>query len=341
MGPIALFKMNFPYENYVDPLTQLYTPKVQYLNEKTPLPVRVRNYLKVANWAYEGKCEKVEGIRSLSFEELPELFTKYYNETIYKQNGYAILAPTPFHMWFGMEGDDTVLIGFAGTSNLPSVMTDIQHFFGYQTSFCQMAIGVVYLMLEHYPSHNVRVIGHSLGGGLAQYSVAANIKRAQGRLTGIGFNSAGLSPEICLSLGTSLLLAKFSISHYITPCDRVNKLGILAGSHIRLPQKGSSGHRTVDIAPCVDEYIRMERQMEELDLLVLSSIIKDPGVGFPFTSVHIPCVIKDLFSIFPPRLWALSCVPEDNSKLEMWERYKYIVYQNAFGVDKWSAGSLG
>lgn len=186
-GYIPLYEQGFPYGTYTDPFAELFAPQNPYSDEKTILPVRVRDYLKVANWAYEGKHEKVDGIRSLAFDELPELFKKYYDEAIYEENGYAVLHPASFHVWFGMEGDDTVLIGFAGTdlANLSTVKADIQQLVGY-SAFYRMAAGVVCLMLQEYPSHNVRVIGHSLGGGLTQYSVAANIWRAQGRLTGVG-----------------------------------------------------------------------------------------------------------------------------------------------------------
>lgn len=319
-GFISLYKQYFPYGTYTDPMADLYAPQNPYPAEKSPLPVRVRDYLKVANWAYEGKHEKVDGIRSLSFEELPELFRKYYNEAVYEESGYVVHAPASFHVWFGMEGDDTVLIGFAGTelTNLPTVRADIQQLVGY-SAFYRMAIGVVSLMLQHYPSHNVRVIGHSLGGGLTQFSVAANIWRAQGRLTGIGFNSAGLSSQACRSLESNLPLATCSISHYITPHDLVSRVGNLLGSKIRLPEKGNSGHGTADIAPCVDEYIRMEKQLEEIKVLVLAGLIKEPGGDFPFSNVHIPCIIKDNISV-PHHLWTLCCAPEDESVEGMWDK---------------------
>lgn len=307
-------------------LLSLNAPKdpFPYENNYTPLPVRVRDYLRVADWAYEGvKKDEVmpAGIRSLYFSELPDLFQKYYDRCSYQTKGYAILDPVHFHIWFGMEGDDTVLIGFAGTqlNNIETINADVQQFTGFYTMFYQMAIGAVALMLERYPSHNVRVIGHSLGGGLAQFSVAANIKETHGRLTGIGFNSAGLSSVTYSSIKPNLRLGKFYIKHYVTPYDFISPFGQFVGSKIQLPRNGKSLHGIVDIASCVEKYINTERTFREINMFIQCGLIKETKHDFPFSSMDIPCIIVDNMSALP-NYWPISCAPEDIHKDGIWRK---------------------
>lgn len=70
--------------------------------------------------------------------------------------------------------------------------TDILQAAGSETTQYEAAARLLASVLDAFPGH-VDVTGHSLGGGLAQYAMAAN--DLHGRVDGYTFNSAGLSRE--------------------------------------------------------------------------------------------------------------------------------------------------
>lgn len=87
-----------------------------------------------------------------------------------------------------------VFLAFSGTDlHLKNhICTDIHQLFGHADCTYIAAIGVLNEVCETYTTNEVCVIGHSLGGGLAQYSFG-HLKKKYSNLKGIGYNSAGLS----------------------------------------------------------------------------------------------------------------------------------------------------
>lgn len=81
------------------------------------------------------------------------------------------------------------IVGFRGTDNWENWLTNIsQHLVGVSLIY-KVALGLVVKMKKKY-GRRLMVVGHSLGGGLAQFAVAGlNDDYA----VGLGYNSAGLS----------------------------------------------------------------------------------------------------------------------------------------------------
>ncbi len=50
-------------------------------------------------------------------------------------------------------------------------------------------------------------MGHSLGGGLAQFALGANVRRDQERLSALTFNTAGLSESTLAALGQDNIMS--------------------------------------------------------------------------------------------------------------------------------------
>ena len=88
------------------------------------------------------------------------------------------------------------------------------------------------------------VFGHSLGGGQAQYALAMNIE--SGRVRGVGFNSAGLSPRSIGAIearrkdGDSVRVAA-SFAQVRMENDPVSTEGIQLGNIVEVPANGVPG----------------------------------------------------------------------------------------------------
>ena len=84
----------------------------------------------------------------------------------------------------------SVMVCFRGTVNKRNWLTNITQFAICDDYVYHMALGIVLLVFEQYKNKQIEVYGHSLGGGLTQFSLyGADDPRILGR----GYNSAGLS----------------------------------------------------------------------------------------------------------------------------------------------------
>lgn len=206
-----------------------------------------------SEYAYTGYVLNKEVV-SLKKEELPtELQQADYDE----HTGQLKLM-NGFKVWVGRKGTE-IIVAFAGTepSKVGSLLTDFQQLLAPNLMYLYAA-GLVRLFLLHYSKEDVYVTGHSLGGGLTQFAVTANIENASGRLTGVGFNSAGLSMVSLGHLGEKKIeVALSSIVHYTTVSDPVSAIGALIGIHVVLPvsEESGTGHALSCLRACMIVYV--------------------------------------------------------------------------------------
>lgn len=189
-------------------------------------------YLEVADYAYtEIKEENEYGIRPLRLEELPlklQVNTDFYNSTT------GILdIPDGMRVLFGKCGTRKI-IGFAGTSlrKIGTLGADIQQLISPSLMYLR-AVGIVNIMINTYPNEEFVIAGHSLGGGLTQAAILANvqeIKKKNIKLRGIAFNSAGLSKNTLDILAENIDEGSNYIAHYRAENDPISQVGALAGS---------------------------------------------------------------------------------------------------------------
>lgn len=200
-----------------------------------------------SEYAYTGYTFNKK-VSSLKRQELPECLKMAQYDEIAGQ----LCLMNGLKTWLGTY-EDRIVIAFAGTelAKIGAVSTDIHQLLAADTMYLY-AVGLVSLFLETYPNHRFYVTGHSLGGGLTQFAVAANILKAHERMKGISFNAAGLSlSTLCLLNDRNLQMSMDSIVHYATMKDPVSVFGALIGYRQRLPKGKSNGHSLDDVKNCL------------------------------------------------------------------------------------------
>lgn len=121
------------------------------------------------------------------------------------------------------DAQKTIVIGFAGTEifSLKNWWSDIRQFLGFLDPIYVQATGVlnaVWMGKRHkagFQNAPIIVCGHSLGGGLMQYSVAWMDKPD---ISGYGYNSAGLSSK---NMDRLIPIDDSNIFHLYQPNDSV------------------------------------------------------------------------------------------------------------------------
>lgn len=150
-----------------------------------------------------------EGYSLCNESEVPEILAMFYDD----QTG-IISTPSGFKALL-MKSDDDIVLAFAGTETGKKAETDrthsmqadiVQRIGGYSTMYHDAA-GITHMLLEHHPEKPFKLVGHSLGGGLAQYALATNIESESNRLQGWTFNSAGLSASTLGAIGVERIKA--------------------------------------------------------------------------------------------------------------------------------------
>ncbi len=192
--------------------------------------------LRVAKYAYSGIKEKNKySIIPMKREELPK---EIGDMESYDQSKGLLNIPENLKVIFG-HLDENIVIGFAGTeivNKLSTLGTDIQQILSPNLMYLRAA-GIVAIARNYYPKEkNIIVVGHSLGGGLTQTAILANIKNekvTEKNLLGAAYNSAGLSLTtlmIASENGERTEKAAGNITHYKAPLDPVSAFGALIGT---------------------------------------------------------------------------------------------------------------
>lgn len=235
-----------------------------------------------SEYAYTGYIPNRDVV-SLKKEELPVGLQK----ADYDEHTGQLNLMNGFKVWVGKKGTE-IIIAFAGTepSKVGSLLTDFQQLLAPNLMYLYAA-GLVRLFLQHYQKEKVYVTGHSLGGGLTQFAVTANIADAGDRLGGIGFNSAGLSMVSLEHLGKKKLeVALNSVIHYTTVSDPVSALGALIGAHVVLPlcEGSGSGHSLDCVRACIAVYV----EQACMNLMVRKGAELNEGTLLPVEARALP-----------------------------------------------------
>lgn len=132
-----------------------------------------------------------------------------------------------------------VYVGFRGSVNFMNYVTDLhQLLFGPDISYF-LAVGIVAKVYEDLKEHDcpIYVVGHSLGGGLAQFATAAIDNSVVGAVC---YNSAGLSDKTLSTLNQRKPLPAYKVIHmYVSP-DIVFRFGNQLGSAYKYEVKKDS-----------------------------------------------------------------------------------------------------
>lgn len=278
--------------------------------------------LHVADFAYHGKSE-FEGYIPLSKQSLPESLRSMYQET----NG-LFSSGHGLRVWLAKK-DNLIALSYSGTDPMNPIM-DYEDFVQiYSASALYLeAAGFLRILLNAFPTYSFVVCGHSLGGGLAQFSTCANIEGNETRLKCYAYNPAGLS---CVSLDhlkdIRIKKAMHNIWIYVTTGDMVSLSGAKIGRIITLPACESNGHGMKSLYKCMDAYLKKETVLKGNRILDM--------VYYTCASQKLPSwktsYVEGLdgdnkYHIFTKQI-------QDKTKLKDIQIYQYIL-QNVIANDK-------
>lgn len=147
---------------------------------------------------------------------------------------------------------DTIFLAFSGTHkwNICNWITNLVQYYSSIDSVYLAAFGIALELRRSYPSHRIIITGHSLGGGLAQFTTAS---MCENNVSGICYNSAGLSEESCKIVQKHAKEVQFkgndNITHIVMEHDPVSRLGCLLGKKLVLNsnEKGLNAHDKLSI----------------------------------------------------------------------------------------------
>lgn len=176
------------------------------------------------------------------------------------------VIPSRFALKHGLIGvvcatsdrTDSITLAFKGTSNLRDVITDIVQIAMCANTTYLMALGLASKVRKQLQDgrSTLRIIGHSLGGGLMQFAVAG---LRDSRTHGYGYNSAGLGRATLTLLPQPILHQ--NIHHFRVRKDIVMATGFQQGTIVQYsdPEFGwSVAHGTATIRKVLHNQLECE-----------------------------------------------------------------------------------
>jgi hypothetical protein len=209
--------------------------------------------LDIADYGYSGHGVSKPGeYTKLRKDEIPADLRVLYDE-----NTGLFTSSRGLQAWLGKK-DGNIVIAYSGTDlkNIDMVFADVIQLSSPSTLYLKAA-GLLYKMLAN-AGNDFYVCGHSLGGGLTQFALTANMNMNAGseRLQGYGYNPAGLSMVSIDHLEAARLsLAREKAWMFMTCFDPVSRFGGKIGCLTTLPKTDANGHGMDDLKKCMKKYL--------------------------------------------------------------------------------------
>lgn len=223
--------------------------------------------LTFADFAYTGiDTSKSGGYVNLRKADLPSYLQPVYDETT-----GLITSSRGLRAWLGKK-DNNIVVSFSGTDSLDMVYADIEQLSAPSLLYLKAA-GLLKIILDSNPGKNIYVTGHSLGGGLTQFSLTANASGNISRLAGFGYNPAGLSEISMVHLkGDRMSQSKNNIEIFMTAYDPVSTFGGKLGCLVTLPKSTHNGHGIKDLYECMAIYLRTAAALRAYEQISLRGV---------------------------------------------------------------------
>lgn len=210
--------------------------------------------LDIAEYGYVGHSDTKRGeYIKLSAKEIPDSIRVLYDEEKGLLSGSRGLLA-----WLGKnDSDNSIVVSYSGTDfrNSEMVYADIVQLSQPSVLYLKAA-GLLKLLLDGIPNKAFYVTGHSLGGGLTQFALTANMNQYPKRLTGYGYNPAGLSmPAIEHLEEERLKKAVDNVWIFMTCKDPVSAFGGKIGCLTTLPKTNKNGHGIDAVKECMKKYL--------------------------------------------------------------------------------------
>ncbi len=283
--------------------------------------------LDIADYAYRGHAKsKPEEFEKLRADELPEKIRVLYDE-----NKGLLSSTRGLRAWLGKK-NGSIVVSYSGTDteNFDMVYADVMQLSAPSILYLKAA-GLLKLMLDHMPSRRFFVTGHSLGGGLSQFSLTANVEKNRDRLNGYGYNPAGLSQTSLTHLQEKRLeKAAEKVWIFMTCADIVSPIGGKIGCLTTLPKTDRNAHWMDDLKVCMKEYLKEPppapsgkiaitwRNHSDSDFIPYTrtlSFVDQHGTVYPVFNKNVSSSARDFITVkIPDKLFAklhLESVPMD------------------------------
>lgn len=283
-------------------------------NSKTVNKQMASDMLDIAEYGYMGHSDTKRGrYIKLSAKEIPESIRVLYDEE------KGLLSSTRGLLaWLGKnDSDNTIVVSYSGTdfNNLEMVYADIVQLSQPSVLYLKAA-GLLKLLLDGIPNKAFYVTGHSLGGGLTQFALTANMNQHPNRLTGYGYNPAGLSmPAIDHLKEDRLKKAVDNVWIFMTCMDMVSAFGGKIGCLTTLPKTNKNGHGIDAVKECMKKYLEPPkphlldirtftwRYHSDSDFIPYTrtlSLCSDIGTNYPVFNHNMSSPTTDLISFEVP-----------------------------------------
>lgn len=154
--------------------------------------------IKYADLAYTIPAKSVDIANGIS----ADVYLERYKLDFKSKGGIDICGkqhlPGNLNTYVAYRDEDinkAIYVGFAGTEDIHNLITDLRQFFFGPDKIYTLALGIVQSVSDSrarrhkFKDFPINVYGHSLGGGLMQYSIANSTAN---NIFGYGYNSAGL-----------------------------------------------------------------------------------------------------------------------------------------------------
>lgn len=220
-------------------------------NHRTVDKSMASEMLDIADYGYLGHPVSVKGeFQKLSASEVPEKIRPLYDES------QGLLTCTRgLRVWLGKK-ENAIAVAYSGTNmrNMDMLYADMVQLSEPSILYLKAA-GLLHLLLQEMTGH-VYVTGHSLGGGLTEFAIAANVQSFSDRMTGYAYNPAGLSMASLRHLGEERLKAASRLMWvFMTSHDPVSAIGGKIGCLTTLPESDANGHGIEDVKACMQQYL--------------------------------------------------------------------------------------
>lgn len=280
--------------------------------------------LECANNGYSGKQEYAE-FKPLPKNTFPSKLQPLYNENTGFYNGGHGLK-----VWTAMKGDD-IVVAFSGTDpkNLYMDYEDFNQIFAGLVLYLEAA-GFLHILIDWTENKNFFICGHSLGGGLAQFSTVANIDKFKKKYKCYAFNSAGLSAMSLKFLKKERITkAMNNIFVYVTCKDMVSLSGAKLGNVVTLPKTTNNGHGITSLRECMNKYVATDFiKNTNVSLVTLDVYDCKSNILPSWTSAV--CMVSDSQDIYPI---FRNTLDNKQSKIATISIYPHII-SNITAIDK-------